>query len=106
MAPQIPARCITHAQLADEFRIAYPTLLKIVQRHAVALELGPVEGLCLVEYLPLSRGLQFLFQMCDCSRERETKVQFGKTDEIAATSAPMAVEEVLVNVDVELGTAL
>ena len=75
--------------------------MKIVQRHAVALELGLVEGRCLVEYVQLSRGLQFLFQVCDRFRERKTEVQFGKTDEIAATSAPMAVEEVLVNVDVE-----
>jgi hypothetical protein len=37
--------------------------------------------------------------MCDRFRERKKKVQFGKTDEIAPTSAPMAVVEVLVNVD-------
>ena len=101
MMPQVSAGSIADTQGLDEGGIAQSTLLEILHRFRMTVELKPVKCSGLLQHcadpgsgeLPLEEG--------ETLAEREMLREFDKTNQVTAAAAAVAVEQILTGIDVE-----
>lgn len=107
MAAQAPTRGVADAQLLDRTRIMQSTLFQILPCLGVAMELLLIEDGNLLEHRRrIDWSSLVLLQVGEALVEGQPTRQLDKTQQIAALTATVAVEEIFASVDIEGGAGL
>src|SRR5665213_1653874 len=107
MTAENPAGSVTDLKVPDQAGIMQPALVEIEHRFGVLNELLLIESRSLFEHVDgaaLWSGLHV--QAREALAERQPVGQLHKANQIAAPAAAVAVENVLVRVDIERGPGL
>ena len=81
-------------------------VLQIARRFRMTMELKLIKGGRLLQQSGSGSGRQFLFQMRHALAERQIEEELDKADQVAATAAAVAIEQIFGGIDVEGGTGL
>jgi len=107
MLAQAAARSISEPQFTEDSRIPKPPLMKVVESLLMAVQLVLVKSHGIVEQVVVAGDLgQFLLEARDAVMERQVEVDLHESNQIAAVSAAMAIEQVLRRIDMEGGVRL
>jgi hypothetical protein len=89
VSSQVSAGGVANTQPLNEIRIAQASLVQILDRLAVAMELELVKGSCSIQQFGFGNGCQaeFFFQMGDSLTEGKIEVELREANQIAATAA-------------------
>src|SRR5215469_1236233 len=101
MGAQVAAVSVANAEFLDEGGIVHPTLSQILNAFGIAVQFELIEGGAVLKQL--RRGREFLLEVGDAVAKGELQRQFDKANQVTAAPAAVAVEQVLVRVDVERG---
>jgi hypothetical protein len=101
MSPQIAARSIAEAQFLYQVRILQTSILQILDRFGMAVELHLVKGGGSREQLGLRSQSDFLFQTDEALAEGEVLGKLHKADQVTATLTSVAIEQILADIDIE-----
>ena len=101
MASQISAGSITNAEFFDQGGIVQSAVGHIASGFRMVMELELVKGGCLLQQLGNGSERQFLFEKRHRLAERQIEEELDEADQVAATAAAVAVEQVFAGIDVE-----
>jgi hypothetical protein len=106
-AAQRPAGCIADVEIADQHRIMQSAGVEIAECFGVVFELLLIENSSLFEHSGRAIGRSgLLIQAGEALTERQMAGQLDKANQIAALSATVAIENILVRVGIKRGLGL
>jgi hypothetical protein len=101
VAAQNTTGCVANAEFLNEGGIAQSTFLEILHGFRMAVELELVKGGGLFQHVGIDRRRELLLEIGDALAEGQIPGQLDQADQVAATAATVAVEQILVGIDVE-----
>src|SRR5712692_3793683 len=101
MTPQIAAGSIAEAQFLNQVRILQASILQILDRFGIAVELHLEKGSGCGEQLGLSGLSEVLFQTGEAFAKGEALGKLHEADQVAATLTAVTVEQILAGIDIK-----
>ena len=107
MPAQASARSVADAQVLNRARIMQSALFEIMPCLGVTMELLLIEDGRLLEHNSrIGCSSVVLLEVSEALAERQLARQLDKTQQIAALTATVAIEEIFASVDIEGGAGL
>src|SRR5713226_5658100 len=101
MTPQIAAGSIAEAQFLNQVRILQTSILQILNRFGIAVELHLEKGSGSGEQRGLSGQSEVLFQTGEAFAEGEVLGKLHKADQVTAALTAVTIEQILAGIDIE-----
>src|SRR4051812_18973904 len=100
MMPEVSSGGITDAEFLDQCGVMQTAVLQIADGYRMAVELELIKGGCFLQQPGNRNGREFLFQLRHCLAERQMQEELDKADQVSASAAAVAVEQIFGGIDV------
>src|ERR1700692_2003754 len=101
MRAQVATARVANAEFFNQSGIVHPTLGQILNAFRITMQFELIKGGGVLE--ELRAGRQLLLQVGEALSKGEMLRKLNEANEVASLPAPVAIEQVLARVDVEVG---